>query len=182
MRHPSYGKLLAPLLLLMGLLAGCADNQPAAPETPGFHLVSTAFEEGEPIPARHTCQGQDVSPPLFWAGAPDGTRSLALIVHDRDAPGGEFTHWVVFNVAGRATGLSEAAAEGAAGANDFGKQGYGGPCPPQGLGVHHYVFTLYALDLDRLDLRPGASRSELETAVQGRVLGRTQLTGTFERK
>lgn len=152
-------------------------------------LTSPAFGDGEPIPAEYTCDGSDRSPALRWSGAPDGTRSFALIVHDPDAPKGDFTHWVLFNIpadfqeipegAGAPTG---SAAIGDPGTNDFGKLGYGGPCPPPGHGRHRYYFTLHALDLGQLTVGRGAKRADVEAAIQGHTLAQTQLMGIYERR
>jgi Raf kinase inhibitor-like YbhB/YbcL family protein len=144
---------------------------------------SSAFGEGGDIPARYTCDGENVSPPLSWSGAPDATQSIAVIVSDPDAGG--FVHWlaadVVTNaglgvgVSGRATGNGA----GVEGRNDFGKTGYGGPCPPSGS--HRYAFVVYALSA-QLGLSPGYSRSDLERAMQGKVLASGTLTGRYQRQ
>jgi len=145
-------------------------------------VTSQAFGQGAAIPARYTCSGADVSPPLSWSGAPDGTKSLALTVIDPDAPGKPFVHWVVFNVPATATDLGEGARppEGSTeGRNDFGSNGYRGPCPPPGS-PHHYHFKLYALDTE-LTLRSGASESSFQDAIKGHVLASGELVGTFKR-
>lgn len=149
-------------------------------------LTSTAFKEGERIPSRYTCEGQDISPQLSWKGAPEETKSLALIMDDPDAPGGIFTHWVIFNLPPDNQGLPEAfppitqLPSGALhGRNSFGRSGYGGPCPPPGR-PHHYRFTLYALD-KQLGLRAGVSREQLLEAIQGHILAQAQLTGIYQR-
>ena len=145
-------------------------------------LTSQAFVNGGAIPARYTCSGADVSPPLSWNGVPGGTRSLALTVIDPDAPGRPFVHWVVFNVPAAATDLGESAqpAEGTIeGRNDFGSTGYRGPCPPPGS-PHHYHFRLYALD-NELSLKSGASESSFQDAIKGHVLASGELVGTFKR-
>jgi len=145
-------------------------------------LTSPAFSNGGAIPARYTCSGADVSPPLAWSGAPTGTQSLALTVIDPDAPGRPFVHWVAFNLPATSTDLGEAARppEGSVeGRNDFGSNGYRGPCPPPGS-PHHYHFKVYALD-DKLSLRPGASESSFQDATKGHVLATAELVGTFKR-
>src|SRR6266704_1391227 len=112
-------------------------------------LRSNAFDDGGGIPVRFTCDGANDSPSLAWEGAPDGTQGFALIVHDPDAPRGDFTHWVVFDIPLGVDRFDEGAAPiqtSLEGANDFGNVGYGGPCPPPGHGPHHYIFELYALD------------------------------------
>jgi Raf kinase inhibitor-like YbhB/YbcL family protein len=145
-----------------------------------FELTSSAFSEGQPIPEKYSCDGENVSPPLSWSPPPDGTRSLALILHDPDAPSGDFTHWVAWNIDARASGLEEGAHAPGEGANGFGENGYGGPCPPPGHGAHRYQHELFALDIE-VDLQEGASREQLEDAIEGHVLGGAELLGTYER-
>jgi Raf kinase inhibitor-like YbhB/YbcL family protein len=149
-------------------------------------VSSSAFQEGSKIPAKYTCEGQDVSPALTWGEPPAGTQSFALIVDDPDAPGGVFTHWVVFNLPADSRGLPEAVPAQAQlpdgsvqGKNDFGKLGYGGPCPPPGR-PHRYQFTLYALD-QSLDLKAGAAKKPVIDAMQGHILAQGRLTGTYQR-
>ncbi len=149
-------------------------------------VSSPAFREGDRIPTKYTCEGQDISPLLAWSETPAGTQSFALIVDDPDAPGGVFTHWVLFNIPSDSRELPEAVPaqsqlpSGALqGKNDFGKIGYGGPCPPPGH-PHRYQFTLYALD-QLLDLKAGASKKQVLEAMQGHILAQGQLTGTFQR-
>jgi Raf kinase inhibitor-like YbhB/YbcL family protein len=150
-------------------------------------VTSTAFQEGQRIPTRYTADGEDVSPPLAWAGVPDGTRSLALLAEDPDAPRGLWVHWVLFNLPAAARELKEGIPpdptlpDGSVqGTNDFGKIGYGGPSPPPGK-PHRYFFKLHALDA-KLDLKPGATRKEVLDAVQGHVLAEGQLMGTYGRE
>jgi len=149
-------------------------------------VSSSAFQEGDKIPAKYTCEGQDISPPLAWSEPPAGTESIALIVDDPDAPGGVFTHWALFNLPPQTTELAEAMptqAELPSGARqgktDFGRAGYGGPCPPPGR-PHRYQFTVYTLD-QTLDLKAGASRSELFSAMSGHILAQGRLTGLYQR-
>jgi Raf kinase inhibitor-like YbhB/YbcL family protein len=145
----------------------------------GIEITSEAFEEGDAIPRRHTCEGEDLSPPLSWTGAPEGTRSLALIVDDPDAPVGTFTHWLAWGIDPGAD-LGEGEAAPREGRNDFGEVGYRGPCPPTGHGRHRYFFRLHALDAE-LDLERGAGRDELERALEGHVLETAELVGGYER-
>jgi Raf kinase inhibitor-like YbhB/YbcL family protein len=147
---------------------------------PDPELTSTAFADGAAIPTKYTGDGGNVSPPLAWTFLPEGTRSLALIVHDPDAPSGDFTHWVAWNIDPEPGGLDEGAAAPAEGANGRGEPGYLGPSPPPGHGPHRYFHELHALDAE-LDLQAGASREQLEQALDGHVLGKAQLVGTFER-
>lgn len=152
-------------------------------------LVSTAFTHEGSIPSRYTCDGSNVSPPLSWSQVPAGTKSLALIVTDPDAPDPKapkttWVHWVLYDLPADATGLREAIPvkglpQGTLeGSNDWGKTGYGGPCPP--IGRHRYVHTLYALDTVLADLdRP--TRAALLAAMQGHVLASAELIGTYQR-
>ena len=149
-----------------------------------FEMSSSAFQEGKSIPQQYTGDGRNISPPLRWGDPPAGTRSLALICEDPDAPRGTFTHWVAFNLPAESRELAEGVPgeetlpNGTTqGTNDFGKVGYGGPKPPPGK-PHHYFFKLYALD-QPVELRPGATKAQLLAAVKGHVLGEAQFMGTF---
>ena len=143
-------------------------------------ISSTAFSEGMAIPRKHTCDDQNVSPQLSWSDVPTGTRSLALVMDDPDAPSGTFVHWVLFDIPSAFSELSEGVQRvGVMGANSARKLGYSGPCPPRGP-AHRYFFKLYALDMI-LGLRPGASKAELETAIQGHILDSSQLMGRYSR-
>jgi Raf kinase inhibitor-like YbhB/YbcL family protein len=151
-----------------------------------WQLTSSAFEPGRAIPERLSCEGADVSPDLRWTDPPAGTKSVALIVEDPDAPGGSFIHWVAFNLPAAERHLdggikASSPLPGGAlqGRNDFGKLGYGGPCPPKGQ-THRYYFRLYALG-SALALKAGASASDLREAIKGHLLGETALMGTFQR-
>jgi Raf kinase inhibitor-like YbhB/YbcL family protein len=145
-----------------------------------FALESTAFQHAQAIPSRHTCEGEDLSPPLRWMNVPEETRSLALVVDDPDAPGGAFTHWIGWELDPAADGLGEGEAAPSEGRNDFGTSGYRGPCPPPGHGPHRYHFSLYALDTE-LELTSGAAKDELVQAIEGHVLITAELVGTYER-
>jgi hypothetical protein len=179
--------LLTVLCLVVMLLVGCKYRErPLKEGEMALTVSSSAFKEGDRIPAKYTCQGQDVSPPLAWGEPPAGTQSFALIVDDPDAPGGVFTHWVLFNIPPDSRNLPEAVpiqAELASGAlqgkTDFGRTGYGGPCPPPGR-PHRYQFTLYALD-QPLGLEGGTSKKQLLSAMEGHILAQGQLTGTYQR-
>lgn len=152
-------------------------------------LTSPAFAERATIPQKFTCDGPNVSPAFAWSGAPATTRTFALIVDDPDAPAGTWTHWVLFNLPGKVSALPEHVAQdetvaslgGAVqGRNDFKKIGYGGPCPPPGK-PHRYFCKLYALDTS-LALHPGATKAQLEAAMQGHIVATAQLVGTYARK
>ena len=144
----------------------------------GFEITSDAFEEGATIPRRHTCEGENRSPPLSWTGAPEGARSVALIVDDPDAPVGTFTHWLAWGIDANADGLDEGQTAPREGRNGFGTTGYAGPCPPHGR--HHYFFRLHALDTEP-ELQPGADRDQLDRALDGHVLETAELMGGYER-
>lgn len=151
-----------------------------------MNLSSTSFPEGSRIPAKYACNGAGVSPQLAWSAPPAGTVSFALIVTDPDAPGRTFVHWLLYDLPAAAQALPEGLlglgqlSNGARqGRNDFGDLGYGGPCPPPGS-PHHYVFTLYALDA-KLNLPVGATRAQVEAAMQGHILAKGELVGLFQR-
>nr|WP_048055437.1 YbhB/YbcL family Raf kinase inhibitor-like protein [Pyrococcus sp. NA2] len=151
--------------------------------------VSSTFENNEFIPAKYTCEGIDVNPPLKIEGLSDRAVSLVIIVDDPDAPGGTFTHWIAWNIPPVTEipegipkeGVVERPIKMIQGRNDFGRIGYNGPCPPRGHGIHHYHFKIYVLDT-KLDLKPGASRKELEKAMQGHIIQFGELVGLYERK
>ena len=150
-----------------------------------FQIFSAAFSEGGWIPDLHSCQGADISPPLEWSGAPGGTLSFALVVDDPDAPAGNWNHWLLYDIPAKVHNLAQgykAGSIGLSGQNDFGKSGYGGPCPPKGHGPHRYFFNLYALNLQTLGLPAGAKRPQLDQAIQGHVLAETRYMGRHERK
>ena len=156
-----------------------------AAQDPSFRLSSPSFQAGGDIPARFTCSGDNLSPALDWTDPPAGTLSFALIVDDPDAPGGVFTHWVLYDLPSGVHKLPEGVPRtadpdgGRQGRNDFDKVGYSGPCPPPG-NPHRYFFRLYALDR-KLNLRAGASKSDVEHALKGHVLAQAELTGRFGR-
>ena len=148
-------------------------------------ITSNAFNDGDMIPREYTCDGSDVSPALAWSGVPEGTKSLALICDDPDAPMGTWVHWVLFNIPAwvnelpRAVPADKTLTNGAQhGMNDFRKYGYGGPCPPDG--THRYYFKIYALDTE-LAQGPGISREALLAAMQGHVLAEGRLMGRYKR-
>ena len=148
-------------------------------------LRSPAFGDGERIPDRYARANGNVSPPLEWTGAPEGTRSFALIVEDPDAPRGTFRHWAAFDIPLERQRLEKG--EGVPsrdfrqGANDFGGTGYDGPQPPEGHGTHHYHFRLAALDTDHLNLGPQQRAEAVWQAAQDHVLEETELVGTYQR-
>jgi hypothetical protein len=149
-----------------------------------FRIESQGFKQGEPIPAKYTCTGQDVSPPLRWADPPAGTKCFALICDDPDAPMMTWVHWAIYNIPLGKNELAENVPAQRAlddgtfqGTNSWRKIGYGGPCPPRGK-PHRYFFKMYALD-SKLDIGPGADKKSLLRAMEGHVLGRAELMGTY---
>lgn len=145
-----------------------------------FTLTSSAFREGEAIPRQFTCDGEGDTPPLAWSDAPDGTRGFALIVDDPDAPHGTFTHWLLYDIPATTTELRDQSV-GKALRNDFGRSGYGGPCPPVGGGPHRYFFTLHAVDVPALTPK-GGTRKALERTLQAHTLATARLMGRYERR
>jgi len=149
-------------------------------------IMSPAFEDGGLIPAKYTCDGADISPPLRWEGVPEGTRSIALICDDPDAPMGTFVHWVLFDLPAETRELAEKIPDDETlpdgsrqGISDFGKVGYGGPCPPSG--THRYFFKIYALD-KKIDTVAVADKAQLLGAMEGHILGQGQLIGKYKRQ
>jgi Raf kinase inhibitor-like YbhB/YbcL family protein len=149
-------------------------------EKRAVELTSGAFASGQPVPRRHSCEGDDLSPPVAWSGVPAGAVSLALIVDDPDAPGGTFTHWVAWGIGPQDGGLAEGQRAPREGRNDFREVGYRGPCPPRGDGVHRYSFRLHALASEPA-VPAGAGRNELERAIEGSIVAVAELVGTYRR-
>jgi Raf kinase inhibitor-like YbhB/YbcL family protein len=150
-------------------------------------LTGDAFENGATIPTRFTCEGEDLSPPLTWSGVPQAAETLVLICDDPDAPNGVWSHWVVYNLPPvpekleEGVSLDERLSEGLReGQNDFGRQGYGGPCPPQGDSAHRYYFRLFALD-HALDFKGRVTREQILDAIEGQTLDQAVLMGRFQR-
>ena len=171
MRKPiSSGAVVILLAAIISFAAGAARMK----------ITSSAFPEGGTIPSKFTCDGSDTSPPLQITGVPSEAKSLVLIADDPDAPGGLFTHWLVWNIPPQTNSIPEGAApKGVQGTNDFGKSGYGGPCPPSG--THRYSFKIFALDRE-LDSRSGAKRSQVDAAMKGHVIAQGELVGRYSRK
>jgi Raf kinase inhibitor-like YbhB/YbcL family protein len=179
------------LLLAFGFAFTCA--RPAwilAEETEGgqgtMQIQSTAFGEGDTIPKKHTCEGEDVSPQLSWSGVPSEAKNLVMICDDPDAPVGTWVHWVLFGIAPDVAELAEGVPDGESvlggamhGRNDFGNLGYGGPCPPPGP-AHRYYFKLYAVANEPV-INPGATKAEVMAAIEGHVLAEGQLMGRYGR-
>lgn len=180
-----------PMLFLVPILVSCSggDSEPMLQEEVAVNIevTSPAFTEGATIPVEHTCDGEDISPPLKWKALPDNTKSIALISDDPDAPGGTWVHWVLYAIPPDVTEFpagvlrSQVLSNGARqGKNDFNRLGYGGPCPPKGS-PHRYFFKVYALDIE-VDLVPGATKSELLQSIDGHILAQGQLMGRYQRR
>jgi Raf kinase inhibitor-like YbhB/YbcL family protein len=182
-------KLIFTAMLLAGLVtAGCSQEPKSATgHVVKIRLASVAFADGQPIPVKYTGDALDISPPLAWTNTPAGTKSFALIVDDPDAPAGDWTHWMIYDLPPTTTALAEdmfkvpQLRNGAKqGLNDFKKTGYGGPAPPPGK-AHRYYFKLYALDT-MTSLAPGAAKTNLLKAMDGHVLGEGRMMGTYQRQ
>jgi Raf kinase inhibitor-like YbhB/YbcL family protein len=168
---PRLSLALGPILAL----GACAPEAPT-PMTDRMTVSSPAFTEGDAIPARHTCDADDVSPPLAWSGAPAETAAFAIIVDDPDANG--WVHWLGADIPAEAMGLQEGSPASTEGLNDFGRSGWGGPCPPSG--THRYAFEVFALS-EPLGLSAGFDADALRAAMEGKVLASGRLTGTYRR-
>ena len=177
------------LALALAASASCGagkrsqDPQKALERTSGsaLALTSQAFEDGHPIPEQYSCDGADRAPLLHWSKAPAQTKSFALVVEDPDAPGGTFRHWGIFDIPASARSVGATAQAGTEVANDFGKKGYGGPCPPKGDRLHHYHFRLFALDTDRFEIAPNATVEDVERTALRHAIGEGELVGTYKR-
>ena len=145
-----------------------------------IHVSSAAFSSNGAIPRKYTCDGGNAIPPIEWTGVPEQSRSLAVICEDPDAPSGTFTHWVLYDLPPSTRAVKEGTAIGKEGVNDFGKRGFGGPCPPQRDGAHHYHVRVFALDLESLG-GAGLSRDAVMDAMRGHVLSSGDLVGTYRR-
>jgi Raf kinase inhibitor-like YbhB/YbcL family protein len=183
---------IIPALALLGL-ANCGASHDSANQTNGANavdnstltrlsLTTDAFQSGQPIPTEYTCDGANRAPALSWGEPPPGTRSFALVIDDPDAPSGTFRHWGVFDIPASARSIGGSERRGTEVTNDFGKPGYGGPCPPKGHGPHHYHFKLFALDTDRLGLGLDAKVADVEDAANKHAIAQGELIGTYERR
>jgi Raf kinase inhibitor-like YbhB/YbcL family protein len=166
---------LATLLLAAVVLTACR-QEPVIVQLEDIQITSTAFADGEQIPREHTCDGGDTPVPLTWSGVPEGTREVAVLVSDRDAPGDGFVHWAVAGIDPAATAIDDEAVEGL---NGFSNIGYGGPCPPPGDEPHSYVFNVYALERGS-GLDDGFEPEALTAALQN-AIGAGQIVGTYAR-
>jgi Raf kinase inhibitor-like YbhB/YbcL family protein len=178
------GFKLAMFSLIILLGAGCISKEEVNMEK--ISISAEGFKDGTTIPDIYTCKGKDISPSISWNGIPAGTKSIALIMDDPDAPGGTFVHWILYNVPAQTQKLLEGMthdktlADGSMqGMTDFGRTGYGGPCPPPGK-PHRYFFKIYALD-SMINLPPGASKKQLENAMAGHILAKGEIVGIYKR-
>ena len=149
-----------------------------------FALTVDGFRRETNLPAKNTCDGEDIPPAVHWSGEPEQTKSFAMIMDDPDAPSGAWTHWLVWDIPTSIHELPEGdghAIPAKIGINDFGRRGYGGPCPPKGRGPHRYFFRLFALDTPSLGLSPGARRSAVEAALRKHAIAETAYMGRYER-
>ena len=183
-------KLLIPLFfILIFLIIGCSNIEtqevigkgtPVPSKVVNMKLTSPAFEHNGAIPSEYTCDGSDTSPELNIADIPKNTKSLVLINDDPDAPVGTWDHWIVFNMPTSTTKINKGQEpSGTGGKNSWGRTGYGGPCPPSG--THRYFFKLYALDTE-LDLGEGADKKSIEAAMEGHIIEKTELLGTYQKQ
>jgi|WetSurMetagenome_2_1015567.scaffolds.fasta_scaffold134219_1 Raf kinase inhibitor-like YbhB/YbcL family protein len=184
-------KKMTLLLAVVGIIGGsvCAKGSAVKKGTKIMDTIkieSAAFKHLQPIPSQYTCDGADISPPLSWNGVPAGTKSLALIAEDPDAPAGTWVHWVVYDLPPATDSLQEnlpktdtLAGGGKQGKTDFNRIGWNGPCPPGGN--HRYFFNIYALDI-MLNLPAGKTKAEIEKAMNGHILAKGELVGTYKRK
>lgn len=176
---------LATLFFIPLLIASAAHAQ-GEKAVPPLTVSSTSFPAGTEIPKQFTCAGEDISPQLSWSGAPSSVQAFALIADDPDAPAGTWTHWVLYDLPSSTTSLNEGLSKSEQlpdgskqGRNDFRRVGYNGPCPPAGK-PHRYFFKVYALD-QKLNIKPGAARNEIEKSMRGHILAQGEYTGTYKR-
>ena len=183
---------IAPALVLAAL-ASCGASEHATNQIKGertvenatltkLSLTSDAFRDGAPLPTQYTCDGANQSPALAWGEPPQGTKSFALVIDDPDAPSGTFRHWGVYDIPASARSIAAGQRIGTEVTNDFGKPGYGGPCPPPGGKPHRYVFTVYALKVDRIDADENASGAMVSYMLNANRLGKASLTAMYGRK
>ncbi len=175
---------LSLFVIVILLLTGCITKEDDYMEK--ISVLAEGFNEGDTIPDEFTCNGKNISPSISWKGIPAGTESITLIMDDPDAPRGTFVHWVIYNMPARTRDLpkgmpnNKTLADGSMqGMTDFGRPGYGGPCPPPGK-PHRYFFKVYALDM-KINLPAGASKSQVESAMKGHILAEGVLMGKYQR-
>ncbi len=164
------------LVFLIVLLSACTQSSNEVIQMGSLTLTSSSFNQGESIPSKFSCDGNNINPELLISGAPEATVSFALIMDDPDAPAGDWVHWIVWNIPATTTMISENSVPGVVGLNSWNENKYSGPCPPSG--THRYYFKLYALDIE-ISLSNGAAKPDVEDAMQGHVLAQTSLIGTY---
>lgn len=145
-------------------------------------LSSPVFKEGSSIPADFTCDGAGKLPPLQWSDPPPGTKSFVLVLDDPDAPGGTFRHWGVYDIPASTRSIAVGQVVGTEAVNDFGKRGYGAPCPPKAGGAHRYVFKLHAVKVERLGVPADAKVAQIDREAEMQLVDREELVGTYERQ
>lgn len=179
-----FGVLIIVILAVVGVFwyffQRSEEKQLEVTLSSNMKLISPAFEHNQPIPSKYTCDGENISPPLIVEAVPENTKSLVLIVDDPDAPMGTWVHWTLWNIAPDTKEIPENSVPAGAveGMTDFGKPGYGGPCPPSG--THRYFFKLYALN-KTLELNSAATKADIEKAMEGFLLGQAELIGLYSR-
>ena len=185
-------RMILPTIVAVAV-ASCGSNSGATNQMNGeapvenatiakLTLGSDAFSEGQPIPLEFTCDGANRTPTIHWSDTPSGTKSFALVIDDPDAPSGTFRHWGVFDIPASTRSIGGTQHIGTEVSNDFGKLGYGGPCPPKGHGPHHYHFKLFALGIGKLGLSADAKVVDVENAARQHAIAEGELIGTYERK
>ncbi len=173
----SYQAFVISIMVITAILSGCTASEKEMINMVEFRIKSSAFEDNTMIPSKYTCDGENINPELIIENIPQGAKSLALIVDDPDAPMGTWDHWIVWNIP-LLNKIGENSVPGIQGLNSWGRNDYGGPCPPSG--THRYFFKLYALDTD-LDLDQNSTKSELEKAMSPHIIAKTQIIGLYKR-
>lgn len=166
------------MVIVLGIIMGVQFDYVRPTSKEKLKITSSAFSQNEHIPAKYTCDGANVNPPLAIAGVPDDAKSLVLICDDPDAPSKIWVHWVVWNIPVTTKEIAENSVPGTQGMTDFGSKGYGGPCPPSG--THRYYFKLYALNIT-LNVSNSASKKDVENAMKGHILAQAELIGRYKR-
>jgi len=174
-------KILLPVILFLCCSVCFSADNTKTKKGGAMKITSPAFQHNTMIPAKYTCEGMDINPPLVVEDIPEKTKSLVLIMDDPDAPVGTWIHWIVFNIpcTGKKLEIKENSIPGVQGWNDFRRVNYGGPCPPSG--THRYFFRIYALDTT-LNLKEGAKRQEVEDAMKGHILASAELIGLYKKQ